>query len=122
MAGNAIDGDSRTRWNSEFQKAGDSFVLDMGKAELVRGLSLKLGPSMSDYPRGCRVDLSEDGNTWTLAVEKETPLLPITTFLRARDISYDIEFPAGRARLIRVTLTRGDDRFYWSIYEIEAFR
>jgi len=121
MAGNAVDGDRRTRWNSDFQTSGDSFTLDLGKEYEVRGLSLKLGPSTADFPRGCRVELSRDGEKWDLALEQDTPLLPITSFLEAGDISYDIVLPPRKARLVRLTLTRGSDQFYWSIYEIEAF-
>jgi hypothetical protein len=121
MAGRAIDGDRRTRWNSEFQQAGDTFVLDMGKVHEVRGLSLKLGPSTFDYPRGCLVDVSVDGVIWLPAAENNTPLLPIRAFLKANDISYDIQFSPQPARFIRITLTEENDEFYWSIYEIEVY-
>lgn len=121
MAGQAIDGDPRTRWNSEFQQAGDSFILDMGKVHEVGGLSLKLGPSLFDYPRGCRVDVSVDGNNWMPAAELNTPLLPIRAFLKANDISYDIHYSPQPARFVRIALTAPNDEYYWSIYEVEVF-
>jgi hypothetical protein len=116
----AIDRDRRTRWNSGFQKPGDNFELDMGEVRDVAGLSLKLGPSTLDFPRGCVVELSSDGQSWTEAVRLDTPVLPIRAFLKAADISYDIVFPRGPARYIRVTLTTGSSQYFWSIYELEA--
>jgi len=116
----AIDGDMRTRWNSDFQKPGDEFVLDLGEIRSVGGLLLKLGPSLFDYPRGCRVDLSPDGRAWAEAVRGETPLLPIREYLRANDISYSLSFPSRPARFIRIVLTSESSEYYWSIYEIEV--
>ncbi len=119
-ASRAIDGDRTTRWNSGFQKPGDEFLLDLGSVRYVDGLLLKLGPSLFDYPRACRVDVSSDGSTWSTAVRLETPLLPIREFLRAADISYSISFPRRPARFIRIVLTSGNTEYYWSIYEFEV--
>lgn len=118
MAPRAVDGDPRTRWNSEFQKPGDYFELDMGEVRDVAGLSLDLGPSAFDYPRGCLVELSPDGRDWAEAVRLDTPLLPIRAFLKAGSLSYDIAFPRTPARFVRVTLTTGNGQYYWSIYEL----
>ncbi len=119
-ASRAIDGDRTTRWNSGFQKPGDEFLLDLGSVRQVDGLLLKLGPSLFDYPRACRVDVSPDGSAWSTAVRLETPLLPIREFLRAADISYSISFPRRPARFIRIVLTSGNTEYYWSIYEFEV--
>jgi hypothetical protein len=116
----AIDHDRRTRWASGLQKPGDNFELDMGDVREIAGLSLKLGPSTLDYPRGCAVELSSDGRTWTEAARLDTPLLPIRAYLTAADISYEIAFPRQPARYVRLTLTTASSRYYWSIYEIEA--
>jgi hypothetical protein len=118
MAPRAVDGDPRTRWNSEFQKPGDYFELDMGEVRDVAGLSLELGPSAFDYPRGCLVELSPDGRDWTEAVRLDTPLLPIRAFLKAGGLSYDIAFPRTPARFVRVSLMTGNGQYYWSIYEL----
>ena len=120
LAARAVDGDPRTRWNSDFQKPGDYFELDMGDVRDVAGLSLELGPSTFDYPRGCRVDLSQDGRAWTTVIHLDTPLLPIRAFLKTGGISYDIAFPRRPARFLRIILTAEDSQHYWSIYELEA--
>ncbi len=119
FAPRAVDGDMKTRWSTEFQKPGDEFLLDLGKVRNVSGLRLKLGPSLFDYPRGCRVEVSSDGLTWTEAVRLETPLLPIREYLRANDISYGIVFSRRPARFIRIVLTSGSPEYFWSIYEVE---
>jgi len=119
-ASRAIDGDMLTRWSSAFQKPGDEFILDLGEVRDVSGLRLKLGPSLFDYPRGCRVEVSLDGLAWAGAASLVTPVLPIREYLRANDISYGITFPRRPARFVRLVLTAVSSDYYWSIYEVEV--
>ena len=61
LASLAIDGDVSTRWVSANQKPGDRFEVDLGRIETVDSVVMVLDRNLSDYPRGYRVEISEDG-------------------------------------------------------------
>jgi len=122
MAGYAIDGSLETRWESGPQKNGLYFSLDLKKPESVRGISLKLGRSSLDYPRGYVAEISTDGVHWEKVAGQEKTILPILAFLNPRDLSLDIALGSKEARFIRITDTGEDPTYYWSIHEIEVFK
>jgi hypothetical protein len=122
MAGYAIDGSLETRWESGPQKNGLYFSLDLKKPESVRGISLKLGRSSMDYPRGYVAEISTDGVHWEKVAGQEKTILPILAFLNPRDLSLDIALGSKEARFIRITDTGEDPTYYWSIHEIEVFK
>ena len=122
MAGYAIDGSLETRWESGPQKNGLYFSLDLKKPESVRGISLKLGRSSMDYPRGYVAEISTDGVRWEKVAGQEKTILPILAFLNPRDLSLDIALGSKEARFIRITDTGQDPTYYWSIHEIEIFK
>ena len=115
----AIDGNIQTRWESGHQKIGDYIELDIGQVHQVEGISLKLGDKPRSYPRGYRVEISLDGKTWREVIEREVPRLPITAFLKPKELSIDIHIPRQEARYVRITNT-GEHKASWSIYEIEV--
>jgi hypothetical protein len=122
MAGYAIDGSLETRWESGPQKNGLYFTVDMKKPESVRGISLKLGRSAMDYPRGYIAEISLDGVHWEQVAGQDKTILPILAFLNPRDLSLDIDLGSQEARFIRITDTGEDATYYWSIHEIEVFK
>jgi hypothetical protein len=122
MAGQAVDDLIETRWESGPQKNGLYFIVDLKKPESVRGISLKLGRSPMDYPRGYVAEISMDGVHWEKVAGQEKTILPILAFLNPRDLSLDIALGSKEARFIRITDTGEDATYYWSIHEIEVFK
>ena len=122
MAGYAIDGSLETRWESGPQKNGQYFTVDLKKPKPLQGISLKLGRSSMDYPRGYVAEISLDGVHWEKVAGEEKTILPIMAFLNPRDLSLDISLGSKEARFIRITDTGEDPTYYWSIYEIEVFK
>lgn len=117
----AIDGSLASRWESGPQRKGVYFEIDLGKLSKFQGVSLKLGTSSSDYPRGYFVELSQDGIQWEKVAEEEKTVLPIRAFLKPRELGLNVHFSPRKARFIRIINTGEDPIFYWSIYEIEIF-
>ncbi|MFQ6108607.1 MAG: discoidin domain-containing protein [Candidatus Aminicenantales bacterium] len=117
----AFDGDLSTRWETGPQKRGYFFELDLGQVRTIRGFSLKLESKPLDYPRGYRVEVSTDRASWRLVSQEEVTALPITSFLRANDLSLDVIFFPVQARYIKITNTGEDEVYYWSIYEMDVF-
>jgi len=121
-AGKAFDGSLQTRWDTAgIQKKGQWFELDLGRTYTIDGLSLKLSGSSLDYPRGVRVEVTTDGQTWTVVAENDRVIVPIRAFLHPRDITVDIPFPVQEARRVRLVQTGKDRTYYWSIYELNVW-
>jgi hypothetical protein len=121
-ASKAFDGSLETRWDTAgIQKKDQWFELDLGRTYTVRGLSLKLAGSSLDYPRAIRVEMTTDGQTWTVVAENDRVIVPIRAFLHPRDITVDIPFPAQEARRVRLVQTGHDTTYYWSIYELNVW-
>lgn len=118
----AIDGSLRTRWESGPQKPGTFFALDLNRVESIRGISLKFGDKLEDYPRGYRAEVSTDGVDWETVSHEEITVLPILNYLKPRDFAMDIKFPPKNVRFIRITNLGEDSFYFWSIFEIEVFQ
>ena len=120
LAGLAVDGDMKTRWETRAQRPGDYFEVDFGKIETVGSLVMALDISRTDSPRGYRVEVSGDGVEWHVLAEEPSAHVPITQFLTRRDAFVEIEFPEARARYLRVVQTGEDPVYYWSIHELDV--
>lgn len=118
----AHDGDLSTRWETGPQKKGHFFELDLGQVCKIRGFSLKLGTKLQDYPRGYRVEVSTDRKRWKTVAQDEMTVLPITAYLQAKDLSFDLVFSPIEARYIKIINTGEDEIYYWSIYEMDVFQ
>ena len=118
----AYDGDLSTRWETGPQTKGHFFELDLGRVYKIRGFSLKLGTKPKDYPRGYRVEVSTDSKRWKTVAQDEVIVLPITAYLQARELSFNVVFSPVDASYIRITNTGEDEVYYWSIYEIDVFQ
>jgi hypothetical protein len=110
-AAKAIDGDIKTRWGTgRGQKPGDWFTIDLGETRTVRRLVLDAAQSGSDYPRGYKVMVSDDGETWQGPIgvgEGETKPLTVIPVLPT----------AGR--YVRIIQTGDGENWWWSIYEMQ---
>ena len=110
--GNAIDGNSSTRWSTgTLQANGQWFQIDMRTARTIFRIILDTTASANDYPRGYQVTLSNDGSTWGSSVATGAGSSAITT----------ITFSPQTARYIRITQTGSASGNYWSIHELNVW-
>ncbi|HVR28067.1 MAG TPA: discoidin domain-containing protein [Thermoanaerobaculia bacterium] len=108
----AIDGDPQTRWDSGARQAGGEwFQIALAEPTLVSGVRLDMTHAGNDFPRGLRVLLSADGETFGAVAE-----LPG----RAPAMYVPIHPPAT-ARWVRLEQTGEDSFYWWSIHEVELF-
>lgn len=104
---NIKDGNSSTRWNTGAAEAPGQWIqIDMGAAETFNQVQLDNSVDANDYPRGYTAQVSANGTSWTQV---------------ASGVGYPkataINFPAVRARYIKVTQT-GTSTSWWSIDEL----
>lgn len=105
-AGNALDGDTATRWTTGTQQAaGQWFMVDLGKAEFFDTVEMQLGTSTADAPVAYEIYVSLDGNNWGSAVKKGS----------GSGENYYIGMQY--ARYVRVVQTGSSTAQYWSIHE-----
>ena len=120
LASLAVDNDLGSRWNSTPQKPGDHFVVDFGTPTTFGSIAMWLHTHPHDYPRGYRVEVSDDGETWEIVAEVARVHVPITRFVDPLAHPFEITFPETTARYLRIVQT-GEDRIYvWSIHELEV--
>jgi hypothetical protein len=81
--------------------------------------------SPRDSPRGLALEGSEDGTTWRpLAAQLSTEGLlrwAGMTMLRDGVTAVRLDFTPVALRALRLTLTRGDPIFDWSIHELTVY-
>jgi len=95
--------------------------LDLGQLYTIKGLSLKLGTSYNDYPRGYKVEVSSNGVEYVTVKEEQKTQMPATAFMYPKQMNLYLMFKPTDARHIRITQTGEDNVFYWSIHEIDVF-
>ena len=66
--------------------------------------------SPGDYPRGFKVELSNDGKEWGQPVATGKGTGPFT----------EITFAPAKAKFIRITQTGAVNGLFWSIHELEV--
>jgi len=120
----AIDNDYETRWQSgAAQQAGMQIILDLGKEEKISGISMYFGKAHNDYPRGIEIEVSSNLKAWSKVTLE---------YLYANYVKHLIQYPKDKcmfigfspetARYIRITETKYNNVFFWSIYEIDIYR
>jgi hypothetical protein len=85
------------------------FQIDLGQVRPVSQLRLNNDPSPRDYPRGYRVRVSTDGQSWSSVAEN--PL---------NDGPLAVTFSRRPVRFIRIEQTGQDPAYWWSIHQIEV--
>jgi hypothetical protein len=118
----AVDGSPETRWESGPQQKGHYFQVDLGSSQSLKGVSLSLGDYLEDSPRGCSVEASLDGVVWQEVAREENFRLPLTAFLRPRDLAVEITFPQTQARYLKITNLGEDPVFFWTICEFAVLK
>ena len=110
--GRAIDGDPATRWDSRSPQVPGMWVqIELPEPTSMVGLILNTATSRGDWPRGWKIELSQDGTTWDPPVLEGASETSVTEF----------PFPkTERAKFIRITDTGKVERLFWSIHELEV--
>jgi hypothetical protein len=110
--GAAVDGNPETRWDSGAkQQGGEWFGVELAEPGQVTGLRLDMRHAGNDFPRGLRVLVSNDGQSYDARAEVGGSgpwmYLPIQ--------------PPAAARFLRLEQTGSDPFFWWSIPELELY-
>ena len=107
---NAFDDDPNTRWTTNTpMRPGMWFQIDLGEEQAVRRLVLDSRNSPGDYPRGCEVYVSADGEGWGEPVLTSPPQRPITRLQLEK---------SARGRFVRIVQTGETQGLFWSIHEL----
>ncbi len=105
----AVDDLSETRYDTKKpQSPGMWFAIELPKETLVSGVILDAGLSRGDYPRGYKVEISNDGSTWFKTVASGKGDSAVTT----------INFPPIKAKALKITQTDSSAGSFWSIHEL----
>ena len=111
-----MDGDRRTCWTTDRpMRAGDWLMVDLGRARELHGLRMDHAAAPNEWPRGLRVEASEDEQSWQTVAELTAE--QVENGLRTGENVLTVEFGA-RGRHLRLTQL-GTDRNRWSLYELE---
>ncbi|HET6409642.1 MAG TPA: discoidin domain-containing protein [Chthoniobacteraceae bacterium] len=106
----AIDGKSSSRWDTRTSQApGMWFVIELPHEMEIAAVRLDAADSTRDFPRGYKVEVSTDNQTWTKPVAEGKGSAAVT----------DIEFPPAKAKYVRITQTGSVQGLFWSIHELE---
>ncbi len=109
----AFDGNLNTRYETSTpQVPGMWFQVELPQASELSGIHLDSAKSPSDYPRGYKVELSDDGKTWSAPVATGRGNGPVT----------DITFAPAKAKFVRITQTGSVDGLFWSIHEMNLLQ
>ncbi|NNE94385.1 MAG: hypothetical protein HKN23_22270, partial [Verrucomicrobiales bacterium] len=110
--GRAIDGNLGSRYTTGgSMKPGDWFQVELPEPTKIAGVILDAAGSKNDYPRGCEIEFSTDGKTWSKPLKKKEEKSP----------KIMIEFPEREAKFVKITQT-GKDRLYWSIHDLQILK
>jgi hypothetical protein len=121
----ALDGDPTTRWATGHpQSPGDWVQIELAEPRVIRAVRLWTA-TPSDSPRGLALEGSEGGTTWQpLVAELSTEGLLRwggMTVLHDGLTAVRLDFPPVKLRALRLTLTRSDPVFDWSIHELTVY-
>jgi putative membrane-bound dehydrogenase-like protein len=108
----AIDGNLSTRYTTGQSMTPGMWVqIELPEPAEVTGLILDAAGSVGDYPRGCEIQVSTDGETWSETIRKAEVKSP----------GVEIEIPRQETKFIRITQT-GKHHLYWSIHDLQVLR
>lgn len=94
----------------------------MGSLKNVSRIVMNMGNNYMDYPRQYEVLASEDGEGWRIIKMEERATLDIDEIVRSQgNMKYEILFKKNNCRYIRIRLTGGEERYRWTINEIELY-
>ncbi len=111
--GSAVDGNISSRWDTKTpQVPGMWLSVELPDAVNVSGIRLDAASSARDYPRGYKVQTSDDGKNWSTVLAEGKGDNPVT----------EIAFKPTKTRHLRITQTGSVKGLFWSIHEMEIFQ
>jgi hypothetical protein len=118
----AIDHDVTSVWQCELWDERQTLTIDLGDVRTVGAIVNDLGSFSYLFPSALVVETSEDGTlwnpAWTGTVLDRTILAGIADPKRLRIV---IDFPARRARYVRMRAASGGNEAPWTIAELEVW-
>ena len=113
----AADGKFDTRWSSKADQAPGQWIqVELPQEATVGGLWLDAVKSSNDYPRGYKVEVSADGESWSKPVAQGNGTAGVM----------EITFPPVKARFIRLTQTGklkpAEKNLFWSVNELQVLQ
>lgn len=120
----AVDGDPGTRWMSLQPQSGDeriSVAFDTPTAVVHVRLGMA-AEGFHDYPRRLVIEGSVDGRTFSpLYDDSVVPQFVLGAVDSRQYVMIDVALPPRLVRVLRLRQTGRDDRFYWSINELQLW-
>ena len=105
------DGDPKTRWGTGgAMRAGENLVISLGRTVTPTSILLDSGTQGTDYPRGLRVEVSDDAKTWTEAASRTAGTLAGTT--------QQIALKPIAGKYMRLTELGTEGFLWWSVYDL----
>ena len=126
LARHTIDRDARTLWNPRADRDSNVWIqVDLGGPHEV-GMVTLLPRVFQEVPPGLRVDLSLDGQRWTVARDVGDYYGPLYwsgghPMGRVRWGRIELRFTPERARHVRLTQLGASPRFAWTIRELAIY-
>jgi mono/diheme cytochrome c family protein len=109
----AVDGSLATHYDTRVPQTPGMWVqIELPQPTEISGVELDAGTAYNNYPRGYKIELSDDGAKWGA---------PVATG-RATASRNQILFPPETAKFIRITQTGSDRAFTWSIAELQVLK
>ncbi len=121
----ALDGQRDTRWaTGRPQAPGDWLRVDLRAPEPVRAVRLWTFTPL-DWPRGLALESSGDGVAWHPLPARVSTAGDLRwggiALLRNGVEAVRLDFAPTRLRALRLTLTRGDPVYDWSVHELTVY-
>ncbi|MBI2933018.1 MAG: discoidin domain-containing protein [Planctomycetes bacterium] len=111
----ATDGDSATCWRTDRpMQSGDWFEVDLLERRALKGLKLDFAGSPEGWPRGLRVEVSDDDARWTTACEMDVAAIEKAQTAGVLNIPFQ-----ARGRYLRLTQL-GTSDYPWAIHELDV--
>ncbi|WNH09080.1 discoidin domain-containing protein [Thalassobellus suaedae] len=111
---NVFDRDLSSRWSSGLAQIPDGsqyFMVDMQENVLFNRVSFEAGSQTGDYPRGYKIEVSEDANNWEEVMSGTGSTE--NTFVQLPNIYFK--------RYIKITQTGTANSNFWSIAEFNLY-
>ena len=120
QAASALDGNLETGWSGGVQQQTADATIDLGRPSYVGQVVIELGAFVTDFPMRLQIDISSDGDSWTIAWAGDTALHAYFGAVR-RPRQLPLVFPVNRegVRFIRLRQT-GFGTHDWTIPELNV--
>ncbi|MFD1052611.1 discoidin domain-containing protein, partial [Kibdelosporangium lantanae] len=106
-ASNAVDGNTGTRWSSQFSDP-QWIAVDLGATKSVSRVRLQWETA---YGKAYRIEVSTDNQNWST----------VNTQAAGDGGTDDISFTAANARYVRITGTQRGTQWGYSLFEFEVY-